>query len=122
MGGWQAGAWTGLDSSPLSLSPFTSLPPLPTWLPATFSLFLSWLHHSLSLSKALGVSVEPRDSPCPNLQPGMGTSEQECVCCGRGGGGVERGGQEPEREVLKDALALEKAAELQPWGGVQGPR
>lgn len=33
-----------------------------------------------------------------------------------------RSSQEPEREVLKDALALEKGAELQPWGGVQGPR
>ena len=38
---------------------------------------------------------------------------------------MERGGQEQpgaRREVLKDALALEKGAELQPWGGVQGPR
>ena len=42
-----------------------------------------------------------------------------------GGGGWSaeaRSSKEPGREVLKDALALEKGAELQPWGGVQGSR
>lgn len=42
-----------------------------------------------------------------------------------GGGGWSseaRSSKEPGREVLKEALALEKGAELQPWGGVQGPR
>lgn len=33
-----------------------------------------------------------------------------------------RSSGQPGREALKDALALEEEAELQPWGGVQGPR
>lgn len=77
--------------SPLPLT--FHFPPSPAHLAACnlFPFFLSWLHHSLSLLKALRASVEPQDSPCPNPQPGTRTSEQEC-----GGWGVELGGQEQQ--------------------------